>query len=66
MAIAYTMCQKGKYFFKGYLAEVVLESNAIVFRDFFLALMPTKISAPKNITPPLTNLLSRNIVSITR
>ena len=55
MAIADIMCQKGIYFFKRYLVEVVLESSVIVFCDLFLALMPTKISTSKNIerTPRL-------------
>lgn len=43
MAIADITYPKGIYFFKGYLAKVVLESNLTAFRDLFLALMPTKI-----------------------
>jgi hypothetical protein len=53
MAITVITCQKGIYFFKIYLVEVVLEGSVIVFRDLFLALMPTKICTFKNIaTPP--------------
>jgi len=43
MAITDITDPKGIYFFKGYLAKVVLESNVITFCDLFLALMHTEI-----------------------
>lgn len=67
MVISDIMYQRGPYSFKESLAKVILKKIVIGFRDLFLALMPAKISVPKNINPPpLTNLLSCNIVSITR
>lgn len=52
MAIVDITYPKGMYFFKGYLAEMVLESSVIALRDLFLALVTTKICTSKNIAIP--------------